>query len=229
MTRPSGFTLIELLVVIAIIAILASILFPVFARAREKARQTTCLSNLRQLGTAQRLYMDDYDDLMQLCYGVGPGSYTLTWRMLLLPYTRNTQLFQCPSYRCMTGAKPFSGILLQEQNEYAGYGVNDVHDGHSPWNFPPVSETAFQNPAALIVLTDLDIEGSHGTGQILLDWLNPAGGFVRSGTGDLARERHNGGCNYLFADVHAKWLKPGAVRCNAANHPTDCQWSIEGE
>ena len=61
-TIKKGFTLIELLVVIAIIAILAAILFPVFAQAREKARQTSCLSNMKQLGTATQLYMDDYDE-----------------------------------------------------------------------------------------------------------------------------------------------------------------------
>src|SRR5713101_3403580 len=92
--KRSGFTLIELLVVIAIIAILAAILFPVFAQAREKARTTTCLSNLKQLGTAVTMYMQDYD-----------GAYPLAWYgkpqygfdVVLFPYIHNYAVFECPS------------------------------------------------------------------------------------------------------------------------------------
>jgi prepilin-type N-terminal cleavage/methylation domain-containing protein/prepilin-type processing-associated H-X9-DG protein len=93
--RQRGFTLIELLVVIAIIAILAAILFPVFARAREKARQTACLSNVRQMSAAMLMYAQDNDE----CYPGhlnGPMGVN-EWPQMLVPYTRNGQIFRCPS------------------------------------------------------------------------------------------------------------------------------------
>ena len=118
-----GFTLIELLVVIAIIAILAAILFPVFAQAREKARQTSCLSNLKQLGTATQLYIDDYEETYPpagLCnyedaLGIGDSGYPCrnfktalyrpetyhgaywTWMDSIFPYVKNLSLYTCPS------------------------------------------------------------------------------------------------------------------------------------
>jgi prepilin-type N-terminal cleavage/methylation domain-containing protein/prepilin-type processing-associated H-X9-DG protein len=107
--RRKGFTLIELLVVIAIIAILAAILFPVFAKAREKARQTSCLSNLKQLGTATLSYMQDFDETNFYWYmtNYSPPSTTWPptgsiasryyWWEITQPYIRNTQIFWCPS------------------------------------------------------------------------------------------------------------------------------------
>ena len=93
--RP-GFTLIELLVVIAIIAILAAILFPVFANAREKARSTSCLNNLKQLGTANRLYMDDWDN--QFVYTDKTVGYTLlVWPKVLQSYIKSDASLRCPS------------------------------------------------------------------------------------------------------------------------------------
>src|SRR5579872_7481927 len=86
MTRRSGFTLIELLVVIAIIAILAAILFPVFAQAREKARAITCLSNLKQIGLACTMYTQDYDETLPFAWSAQGG-----WYNLLQPYIKNGQ------------------------------------------------------------------------------------------------------------------------------------------
>jgi prepilin-type N-terminal cleavage/methylation domain-containing protein/prepilin-type processing-associated H-X9-DG protein len=94
-----GFTLIELLVVIAIIAILAAILFPVFAQAREQARKTSCLSNMKQIGTATMLYVQDYDETypMNLYMGFEPGPCVYTAWTAIIPYSKNTQLYACPS------------------------------------------------------------------------------------------------------------------------------------
>jgi prepilin-type N-terminal cleavage/methylation domain-containing protein/prepilin-type processing-associated H-X9-DG protein len=96
----SGFTLIELLVVIAIIAILAAILFPVFAQAREKARQSTCQSNLKQIGTAWRMYVDDYDGISLPSY-VYPAGWRrcphYIWADQVQPYVKNWGVFACPS------------------------------------------------------------------------------------------------------------------------------------
>jgi prepilin-type N-terminal cleavage/methylation domain-containing protein/prepilin-type processing-associated H-X9-DG protein len=103
-----GFTLIELLVVIAIIAILASILFPVFARARENARRASCASNLRQAGLATMQYVNDHDEYYPPAWNtlgitppggdwLTPGSGTWTWQQILYPYHKSIQVFLCPS------------------------------------------------------------------------------------------------------------------------------------
>ncbi len=106
MKQKKGFTLIELLVVIAIIAILAAILFPVFAKAREKARQSSCASNLKQIGLAVMSYKQDYDETYPLSFpATGPGGTRASscgtnafwWMDLLVPYTKNEQIFHCPS------------------------------------------------------------------------------------------------------------------------------------
>ena len=113
--KPRGFTLVELLVVIAIIAILASILFPVFAQAREKARATACLSNMKQLGLAQRMYMDDWDSRLfprvsttspstvsrcPTCVVAGktdPNYNPTLWWNLLMPYLKSKNVYTCPT------------------------------------------------------------------------------------------------------------------------------------
>jgi prepilin-type N-terminal cleavage/methylation domain-containing protein len=94
----SGFTLVELLVVIAILAALAALLFPVFARERERVKQTSCASNLKQLGTAFKLYAQDYDDYLPLGYLMEPDpTWPKTWDIQIQPYLKNAQVLMCPS------------------------------------------------------------------------------------------------------------------------------------
>jgi prepilin-type N-terminal cleavage/methylation domain-containing protein/prepilin-type processing-associated H-X9-DG protein len=217
MTRR-GFTLIELLVVIAIIAILASILFPVFARAREKARQTSCLSNVKQIMLSITMYSQDYDETYPSLWvdvdGSGDqndGDYT--WRSAVLPYIKNTQIFQCPSKRM---SNSFNGGMDYGTN--SGYGLNAVHwEGGAPT--PPFGQTdaAVEFPSECIFM------GEIGEGAIAIsNGGDNAHGFVRN---DEASKRHNEGSNYGYCDGHAKWQKPSSIRCADG----DCQFSISGQ
>jgi prepilin-type N-terminal cleavage/methylation domain-containing protein/prepilin-type processing-associated H-X9-DG protein len=95
--RRKGFTLIELLVVIAIIALLAAILFPVFARARENARRSACQSNLKQIMVGVMQYVQDYDEMYPPAWNRPDGTNTTMWYQLTQPYIKSTQIFQCPS------------------------------------------------------------------------------------------------------------------------------------
>src|SRR5438093_8727534 len=103
MKKRNGFTLIELLVVIAIIAILAAILFPVFAQAREKARSATCLSNFKQIGVGVLMYVQDWDDtypnnrLFTFKGGAEGSKLLVTWKTATAPYVKNLDVYKCPS------------------------------------------------------------------------------------------------------------------------------------
>jgi prepilin-type N-terminal cleavage/methylation domain-containing protein len=138
-----AFTLIELLVVIAIIAILAAILFPVFAQARAKARQTACLSNMRQLGTSVMMYVQDYDEtyVPSVAYTAivaatgkpDTSSPSRSWPTLLMPYVKNEQIFVCPDSE--TGIKSVV-LTLNGVNQTCSYvGVTDTAAAaSSPFN-----------------------------------------------------------------------------------------------
>ena len=204
MNRPrrKGFTLIELLVVIAIIAILAAILFPVFAQAREKARSTTCLNQAKQMGTALQMYAQDWDETLPRVWTCCPAR---DWTTDLLPYIRtgstadaarvNAKLaaerpdlfsaaqpfFQCPSKGPSRDARGFR----------RGYGYN--------WYL------ALDRPIALAALTAPADTLAFGDVYGEVDRLFPFGTPIKDDR-FLPEARHSSGLNITFADGHAKWV-----------------------
>lgn len=206
-----GFTLIELLVVIAIIAILASILFPVFARAREKARQSSCLSNTKQLALAVVAYASDYDEWLPTeDYPYGGDGNTQgvdgSWRGAIYPYCKNTQIFQCPSHRPAAGTYGYFDGRYNDCGMVASYAINDCHqDAGSPT--PPENQTlaAIQDASSVIFL----VEG-NGADDDTTESTNTLG-WVPDKATYPSYYRHNEGANYAFLDGHAKWLKPTMI------------------
>ncbi len=180
MTRR-GFTLIELLVVIAIIAILAAILFPVFAKAREKARQSSCLSNVKQVMLAFMQYKQDYDEKWPLMFWSGTTSrwepFNVWWGGEIQPYVKNSQIFICPS-------KSSDTICSYIYNIY----LSGLADGTIP------------DPAQRIAIGD-----STGNGW----WGIDGSGMVTFGSPTPCRLKdvHNEGANFGYCDGHGKWLK----------------------
>jgi prepilin-type N-terminal cleavage/methylation domain-containing protein/prepilin-type processing-associated H-X9-DG protein len=185
--RTSGFTLIELLVVIAIIAILAAILFPVFARAREKARQSSCLSNLKQIATATLMYAQDYDETMPLFLHSG---INLTAQTRIQPYMANEQIWVCPSgsapyyyyWDNPTGTSAVTGIE-------GSYGYNRQLSTRLMANIP--------RPVEIGVWADCQNRLTH---------LYDNSTFRTAG-------RHNEGGNMAFVDGHAKWMNCDYLYC----------------
>ena len=208
-----GFTLIELLVVIAIIAILAAILFPVFAKAREKARQTSCLSNLKQLGLAQLSYAQDYDEKLPREYWGAGTNYTWPngsisagmWIPSVYPYVKNIQMMNCPSNSTTwTGA-------------YIGGGFS--YPFNNSLNLASLGTIAAPSQCILNICGDYYY--SNGTNWVDSDTSRPT-----------VKARHNEGTNAVMVDGHAKWYMFSAVwRGNAytPGDPTNSKyWSLTG-
>lgn len=165
-----AFTLIELLVVIAIIAILAAILFPVFAQAREKARATSCLSNIKQVNLAWQMYLQDYDEVMAPFWisnvndpNIGVGTQWW-WPKLTEPYIKNWGIFRCPS-----GADP-NGEWGGGPNAWYGNQMRHSHIGYnylglSTWwdcNYTiGVALASVQRPASTVSFTDSAYQGTN--------------------------------------------------------------------
>jgi prepilin-type N-terminal cleavage/methylation domain-containing protein/prepilin-type processing-associated H-X9-DG protein len=206
MRRP-GFTLIELLVVIAIIAILAAILFPVFARAREKARQTSCLSNVKQLDLGFQMYAQDYDEKMMYiglqCAGESAVA-CINQFARVMPYVKNTQILDCPSasenncnddqgtgcgiWAIATPSNINNGWLPRGTVIHYGTGEFDVRQ--------PAKLAQYDRPADTIFLAD-------AYSGVMPYWSNPRW--------DRFSPRHNEGANFGYVDGHAKWLKQGTA------------------
>ena len=186
-----GFTLIELLVVIAIIAILAAILFPVFAKAREKARQTSCLSNVKQITLGFIMYKSDYDGL-----GMQRDTGTLTplrlgWTDLVDPYVKNTQLFTCPSEKT-----PHQLWDMQFGTDYA-------------YNFcraRSVLEAMIKWPAEFGVFYDWRVACIKDDPNACTNCA------LNRGWRATDRPPHNEGINIGYYDGHGKWQKAAVVQ-----------------
>jgi prepilin-type N-terminal cleavage/methylation domain-containing protein/prepilin-type processing-associated H-X9-DG protein len=233
MSRSRGFTLIELLVVIAIIAILAAILFPVFARARSKANAASCLSNMKQMSLAMTMYASDYDNFV-LPYAWDSSStdsngLVRTWATLLVPYVKNSQIFVCPSD---------TNKRAQNINALGGSGntldpatppiVSYCMNGLSGSNFANCSGSnvgfyvsyltnlsSLDDCSRTIIFYDFNDNNTSGSVAAAayrtydqFDFAPPGSptGYP-STTSSTVGQRHAGGYNAAYCDGHARWLK----------------------
>lgn len=222
-SNKRGFTLIELLVVIAIIAILAAILFPVFAKAREAARKTACINNLKQLGTGMMMYAQDYDETMPSAYfgagGLGAtpiyASYGWSYVFVILePYLKNQGILACPS-----APKQLVGPAPQINVSYA-YSEYIYDQGRGFSSLANLGNNQY-GVASVAVLGDSRFPG------IFNDWDLGATGNATYPTNYLSRvslangsmPRHEGS-NFVYADGHAKFSALGQIICPQPNGTT---------
>jgi prepilin-type N-terminal cleavage/methylation domain-containing protein len=244
-----GFTLIELLVVIAIIAILAAILFPVFAQAREKARAISCLSNMRQIGLALDMYMQDYDERsVKTHHDLGPGETIANlypWYQPLQPYIKNGNIFRCPSLNDTPTVFPYL-VTLDNWNTYrTDYLINGffAHGIALAAISTPAEQIMFGERHAGIAFFDYHPWPSAPDGSWERGYLDGSGWMIGDPNSDSQVKdpvnvgRHSQGDNYDFTDGHAKWLrfsstldrtKPADAVDNWGMHNRDSMPSNEG-
>ena len=218
----SAFTLIELLVVIAIIAILAAILFPVFARARENARRSSCQSNLKQIGLGVMQYTQDYDERYPGYFYPSSNCY---WVAQIQPYIKSAQVFQCPSESTAPGT--LTGVGVAPQANVTDYFYNNALTSYNgPANAEVGINQAAVNNVALTIMngdwksssmydqlpTKAAPNSGHNCSGILGDTPVASGDCSDALALDrTAAVRHLEGANYAFADGHVKWYKPNSI------------------
>lgn len=232
----SAFTLIELLVVIAIIAILAAILFPAFARARENARKASCLSNLKQIGLGTMQYTQDYDEtLPDTSYG-GSAVTDAKWQDVIFPYVKSEQVFTCPSD---SGANSIynSNRATRTTNAFGSYAINNCYyDVYEPYPPRAANITRIPQTAETIWLTDVSAQDVNPAYFWRPNNINPTittvGGIRILQTRNISStlnygvvERHLEMTTVLFCDGHAKALKIDALTQRGvrltSNYPPD--------
>jgi len=218
--QSRGFTLIELLVVIAIIAILAAILFPVFARAREKARTSACQSNIRQIATAFAMYRSDYDQAMPRNIYRADDNLTYRWVHAVFPYLYDDNIYQCPS-------KPATGEVMWTIPYNLAPGAPHSSYYYAHHYLAERSETEIAAPSETLMLFDgwffADEDWSwnepmfNSFPNVASNSLQPARTMAQwingDGTADYVNaaivkqiRRHNDGVNAAYYDGHAKWI-----------------------
>ncbi|RYX82046.1 DUF1559 domain-containing protein [bacterium] len=217
-----AFTLIELLVVIAIIAILAAILFPVFSRARENARRTSCSSNLRQITLGLKQYTQDYDERWPIGPNVVNTDFTTGWSYILQPYIKSLQVYQCPSDKTAPTDDP-SQVGYIDYWYNATLSWNGIYGSAGTPNYrTSVSEAALAYPSLTILLGEGDdttySKSAYRTNGCTLagqgDGAAPAFSacdtttyFVKGNGVANGQKKHLDGFNLAFTDGHVKWYR----------------------
>jgi len=238
-----GFTLIELLVVIVIISILSVILFPVFARARENARRSACMSNMKQIGLGLMQYLQDYDERYPpstQCDITGCGSYATdtdpskpsgvfmtasyvgtnhyrTWMDSIFPYVKSTQIFVCPSWSGdkTTTSYGYSSAFGSYRSSPTSWGAGSAN------NFIPISMAAVTRPSEVICIAEYPSSSSPMMGPI----------DIRTQAADpnsIRATPHLEGGNAVYADGHVKWRSRGTILANIGIGAGSCVLTSPG-
>jgi prepilin-type N-terminal cleavage/methylation domain-containing protein/prepilin-type processing-associated H-X9-DG protein len=206
--RRNAFTLIELLVVIAIIAILASILFPVFARARENARRTSCLSNEKQQALGLMMYAQDYDERMMPNHAYAGAEY---WFILLQPYVKSYQIFRCPSvHALMNGVSP-----TYYPNYFSTYGMPGIGNTATKQvidSYTGTTLASMTEPTRTFMIVETGYSSATSSYYVNdgYGWYNPR--FDNGSGNEWIQTVHLDGTNVAFADGHVKWIKNGTMK-----------------
>ena len=222
-----GFTLIELLVVIAIISILAAILFPVFAKVREKARQTSCVSNEKQIALADLQYMGDNDDREPMVdyfvYPAGQPKQLVTWTIVLQPYTKSWSVFRCPSDSSVLAKKftRFQGDTISFSDPGYLQAVNSSYAMNADYMNPeplcdPHTKTSYSDPASEAGLGHQGIPIQEGQME------SPSQTVFAVDAKPLFFDAETAWMYRYWVDAPASWLAP--VACSSWNWGATSGW-----